>query len=387
MRKILSQLMLTIGLLLYFACAAADTFIDQLIVLNSDGQSYTAQQTLATDDDLIVINLPKERITLKVQFSGPEKITFEHAHKVNPDRLSIWSGSALTRYRHQKPTSITQSDSGVYQLTMSTQDSVVGIENIDALHASFTWVLPDEFELLSFSASEHSAQASEGGWSTSGNTVSFELTGRPVASLSIEFQRRKVVSEQSDPCLAVIVDNDECSPDIDEDQVPDYRDVCISINEPIRIVDIAATTPDTAAPGTAMPTPIVELALDTETTDSILGCPNPSLITLDGVQFQSGQSYLDVQARQVLDRVAVALQRAPSHLFEVASHTDNAGRIAHNQRLSENRADAVRHYLMLRGVGPNQLEARGYGETSPAHNNQLAAGRRDNRRVELRQIE
>ena len=367
----LLQIVIAIGFGLYAALLTADTLSDQLIVLNNDGVSYTAQHTLATEGELVVLALPTERISLTVQFSGPEKTTFAEAHRLNPERLSLWSGSVFTRYRHHYSTSINQSDSGSYQLTISPKNQVVSVKNMGALHSSFTWVLPHEFKLLSFFASEPANDLTKGRWSSSANTVSYSHIGTPPSTLSLEYQIREAEAEQPDPCLAFIGDSDDCSPDIDEDGIPDYRDICITDNQ------ATVDTTDTSAVH----------AKDDEVVVDVFGCDKSSLIVLQGVRFQIGQSYLDMQARQVLDRAAVALQRAPDRLFEVASHTDDVGGTGHNQQLSENRADAVRHYLMLRGVGPNQLQARGYGETSPAHDNRQAAGRRANRRVELRPLE
>ena len=76
----------------------------------------------------------------------------------------------------------------------------------------------------------------------------------------------------------------------------------------------------------------------------------------------------------------------PGQRFEISTHTDNAGRVDVNQRLSEGRSEAVRHYLQLRGVDAGQLKTRGYGESMPAYDNVAAAGRRANRRVELRRL-
>ena len=81
------------------------------------------------------------------------------------------------------------------------------------------------------------------------------------------------------------------------------------------------------------------------------------------------------------------MQRFPEKVFEIGAHTDNQGTKANNQRLSRKRADAVRHYLMLRGVGPNQIQAKGYGESTPLGDNRTLEGRRINRRVELSELE
>ena len=386
MGKQLLQLLLIIGLPLSAIAARAGSISDQLTVLNADGYSYTVQQSLSSDGDLIVMTLPDNRIDLNVQFSGPEKNTFQQALALHPDRLSLWSGSTFIRYRVSQTASITQPEPDVYELSMQPEDAILYIDNPDHLHSTFTWVLPQEFDILSFTALPSTTGQSAGRWSSSSNTISLAHQGEPLGSITLRYRRIAESEPTPDPCLTVMGNTDECSPDQDKDGVPDYRDVCVAIDNATNA--IAAATPDTTHDSASAGMRSADNAAQRNgiTDNNALGCHNAPIIVLEGVRFRSGQSYLDVQARQVLDRVAIALQRTPDRLFEVASHTDNAGRVTHNQRLSENRADAVRHYLMLRGVGPNQLQARGYGETSPQHDNRLASGRRANRRVELRQL-
>jgi outer membrane protein OmpA-like peptidoglycan-associated protein len=72
---------------------------------------------------------------------------------------------------------------------------------------------------------------------------------------------------------------------------------------------------------------------------------------------------------------------------EVGGHTDSVGSEAYNQGLSERRADAVRDYLMSKGVKASRLTARGYGESRPVASNDTEEGRAENRRVELVVIE
>jgi len=84
--------------------------------------------------------------------------------------------------------------------------------------------------------------------------------------------------------------------------------------------------------------------------------------------------------------VAAALVAYPNVRIEIAGHTDNTGRLAVNQRLSQARAEAVRAYLAQRGVAVERMQARGYGPDEPIATNTNAAGRAQNRRVELRQI-
>ena len=71
----------------------------------------------------------------------------------------------------------------------------------------------------------------------------------------------------------------------------------------------------------------------------------------------------------------------------MAGYTDDSGAADYNQGLSERRAATVRDYLINAGAGETNLSSRGYGEAEPAADNATAAGRAENRRVELRIIE
>jgi outer membrane protein OmpA-like peptidoglycan-associated protein len=88
-------------------------------------------------------------------------------------------------------------------------------------------------------------------------------------------------------------------------------------------------------------------------------------------------------AREKLAKVAGLLLAYPSLNIEVGGYTDNVGGDDMNQKLSENRAGAVRDYLVQEGVVGNSVSARGYGNTLPVASNDNAAGRQENRRVEL----
>ena len=107
-------------------------------------------------------------------------------------------------------------------------------------------------------------------------------------------------------------------------------------------------------------------------------------IVLEGVTFASGSSILTEGAKVVLDRMALALVNAPSVNVEVQGHTDNTGSPLGNTRISSLRADAVRAYLIEKGVGAARLTSRGYGPDAPIAPNTTASGRAQNRRVELK---
>jgi outer membrane protein OmpA-like peptidoglycan-associated protein len=102
-----------------------------------------------------------------------------------------------------------------------------------------------------------------------------------------------------------------------------------------------------------------------------------------GVMFESGGSELSQAARQRLDTVANALSAYPEREITVAGHTDSQGNDEFNRALSEKRAQAVRSYLVSRGVPEARIRAVGRGEAEPIATNDTAEGRASNRRVEI----
>lgn len=101
------------------------------------------------------------------------------------------------------------------------------------------------------------------------------------------------------------------------------------------------------------------------------------------VSFASGQSQLNPALYPVLDSVARALVQHPELRAYAIGHTDSTGGAELNQRLSVQRAQAVTTYLAQHGVNGSHLSAEGRGPNSPIANNDTAAGRAMNRRVEL----
>lgn len=109
-------------------------------------------------------------------------------------------------------------------------------------------------------------------------------------------------------------------------------------------------------------------------------------VSLSGsVLFATGQSALLPTAQRVLDEVAVALiEQAPERTIVIEGHTDAMGSDEANQLLSQARAEAVRSYLVGRGVHPARIKAVGRGETMPIASNDKAETRAQNRRVEIK---
>ncbi len=101
------------------------------------------------------------------------------------------------------------------------------------------------------------------------------------------------------------------------------------------------------------------------------------------VLFDVGSYALHPGAYSRLDRLADTLLRYPDTEAVVKGHTDGSGDRAANLRLSEDRADAVRRYLVAQGVPASRVQAIGFGEDLPLASNDTAAGRQQNRRVEI----
>ncbi len=101
------------------------------------------------------------------------------------------------------------------------------------------------------------------------------------------------------------------------------------------------------------------------------------------VSFATDSYQINRQLYPVLNAVAESLNNNPPLRAHVVGHTDSTGQVAYNQTLSENRARSVTNYLTRQGVAPNRVTAEGRGQNDPIASNETAAGRADNRRVEI----
>lgn len=109
----------------------------------------------------------------------------------------------------------------------------------------------------------------------------------------------------------------------------------------------------------------------------------PQKLVLDGVNFDFDKATLRQEDIAIIDKDVTGLDKWGNVNIEVAGHTDSRGSDKYNMRLSQRRAEAVRNYLISKGIAADRLTAKGYGESQPVADNATDEGRFKNRRVEL----
>lgn len=107
------------------------------------------------------------------------------------------------------------------------------------------------------------------------------------------------------------------------------------------------------------------------------------IVNMPDVLFDTGKSDLKTSARERLAKVAGILIAYPDIHVEIDGYTDSTGSLEFNERLSQQRAEAVRSYLGSQGVNSSTITTQGFGPSNPIASNETASGRQQNRRVEL----
>ena len=107
------------------------------------------------------------------------------------------------------------------------------------------------------------------------------------------------------------------------------------------------------------------------------------LIMPSNITFATDSAVFQTSFNRVLDSVAKVIKEYDQTLVQVVGYTDNTGTVAYNNQLSLKRAQAVATYLQNRGVSASRLSVMGMGPNNPIASNSTAAGREQNRRVEI----
>jgi OmpA-OmpF porin, OOP family len=110
----------------------------------------------------------------------------------------------------------------------------------------------------------------------------------------------------------------------------------------------------------------------------------PRTYTLENVHFESGKSTLLKSSFEELENLFQFMNLKKDIIIEIGGHTDNIGNDESNLKLSEARAETVKNYLISKGISPNRIVSKGYGENHPIDTNSTPEGRQNNRRTEVR---
>ncbi len=202
------------------------------------------------------------------------------------------------------------------------------------------------------------------------------------------------VTDDKDQCAGTPagdkVDEKGCSlpKDADGDGVTDDKDQCANTPAGDKVDEKGCSLPKDADGDGVMDDKDRCLHTPTGVKVDAEGCqvlfePKKKTLILEGVNFETGKSELTPESKTILDGVGESLVANEEIKVQVSGHTDNTGSVALNTRLSKARAEAVRAYLIEKGVAADRLTAAGRGSSNPIASNKTAAGRAQNRRVEL----
>ena len=177
-------------------------------------------------------------------------------------------------------------------------------------------------------------------------------------------------------------------PDTDGDGVPDKDDKCPDVAGPAE--NAGCPWPDTDGDGVLDKD---DLCPEVAGPASNKGCPEPDEKEqkqlnqyAKTILFDTGKATIKFQSAEVLNQILNVLKKYPNSRFRIEGHTDSVGKKAKNMILSQNRADAVKVYLIQGGIDAGRLESQGFGPEKPIASNKNKKGRELNRRVEINLI-
>ena len=197
------------------------------------------------------------------------------------------------------------------------------------------------------------------------------------------------IPDKDDACpeVAGIKEFNGC-PDTDGDGVADKDDKCPDVAGPAE--NGGCPWPDTDGDGVLDKD---DLCPEVAGPASNKGCPEPDEKEqkqlnqyAKTILFDTGKATIKFQSAEVLNQIINVLKKYPNSRFRIEGHTDSTGKKAKNMILSQNRADAVKVYLIQGGIDASRLESQGFGPEKPIASNKNKKGRELNRRVEINLI-
>jgi outer membrane protein OmpA-like peptidoglycan-associated protein len=194
------------------------------------------------------------------------------------------------------------------------------------------------------------------------------------------------VQDKNDACpeVAGLKSLNGC-PDADGDGITDKEDKCPTVKGPKE--NAGCPWPDTDGDGVLDKDDKCPTVKGTVANN---GCPEMTEEQVKKLNefaktilFNSGKASFKEETFAVLQSITAILKEFPSSRFSIEGHTDSDGKDAMNQTLSEERAGAVKEYLLENGIAKDRLTSSGYGEQKPIDTNKTAKGKANNRRVEV----
>jgi OOP family OmpA-OmpF porin len=178
------------------------------------------------------------------------------------------------------------------------------------------------------------------------------------------------VTDNIDKCpgtpAGVAVDKDGCPLDSDKDGVPDYLDKCPGTPAGVKVDKDGCP-------------PVVVVPAHVKAAAAKRFCSQPAVLAIN---FDSDKTDIKAKYHDELKTVGDFLSYFPNAKGSIVGHTDSTASNAHNQKLSEERAESVEKYISANfGVNPGRIATKGYGETQPIASNKTKAGRLQNRRI------
>ena len=197
------------------------------------------------------------------------------------------------------------------------------------------------------------------------------------------------IPDKDDACpeVAGLKEFNGC-PDTDGDGVADKDDKCPDVAGPAE--NGGCPWPDTDGDGVLDKD---DLCPNEAGPESNKGCPEPNEDDRNRLNqyaktilFDTGKASIKFESAEVLNQIINVLKKFPNSRFRIEGHTDSVGKKQKNIELSQNRADAVKIYLIQGGIDQSRLESIGYGPDKPIASNKNKKGRELNRRVEINLI-
>ena len=183
--------------------------------------------------------------------------------------------------------------------------------------------------------------------------------------------------------IGVEVDEKGCPLDTDGDGVPDYMDRCPNTPKGVK-VDERGCPLDSDGDGVP---DYMDKCPDTPKGTKVdeKGCPlvGEKLLIIHGINFEFDSAKISKDSESILNRAVATLRENPTIKVRIEGHTDSIGSEGYNLKLSQRRANAVRDYLVSKGIASERLEALGKGEAFPIVSNKTREARSQNRRVEF----